>query len=90
MGNPTGPTRVVNLNRSEFDVFIGRPSRWGNPFVVGRDGTRAEVIAKYRDYILSRDDLLAELESLRGKQLGCYCRPLPCHGDVLVELLGDG
>jgi hypothetical protein len=62
-------------------------SIWGNPFQIGRDGTREEVIEKYRRYILSKPELLAQLESLRGKTLGCWCSPQSCHGDVLVELL---
>jgi hypothetical protein len=81
-------TQVVNIHhRKPHDVYIGRPSQWGNPFAIGRDGTREEVIAKYRAYILNRPDLLAQLPSLRGKRLGCFCAPRSCHGDVLVELL---
>lgn len=84
--------RVVHCKREPFDVFIGRPSRWGNPFVIGKDGTREEVIAKYREY-LQASPLANDVAVLRGKTLGCYCAPKPCHGDVLVELLdklGEG
>jgi hypothetical protein len=88
------PTRVVHLRKEPYDVYIGRAvgrarlktSIWGNSFRIGRDGTREEVIAKYRDYILSRPDLMARLPELKGKTLGCWCKPLPCHGDVLAEL----
>jgi hypothetical protein len=85
------PATVVNVRRGEskgprYDVYIGRPSKWGNPYHIGQDGTRGETIAKYRAYILTRPDLLAELGELRGKRLGCWCAPLPCHGDVLAEL----
>lgn len=80
-------TRVVNKRQEPYDVYIGRPGKWGNPFVIGKDGTREEVIAKYRDYVLAQGHLLYSLEELRGKRLGCWCAPLPCHGDVLVELL---
>lgn len=80
-------TKVVNLNVENYDVFIGRPSKWGNPFVIGPDGTRKEVIKKYKDYILSSSDLLKDLDELEGKILGCYCKPKACHGDVLVELI---
>lgn len=79
-------TRVVHVKRSRYTVYIGRPSIWGNPFRIGADGTRDEVIAKYRDYILSRPDLLAQLHTLRGQVLGCWCKPQRCHGDVLAEL----
>jgi len=80
---------VVNKMVQEYDVFIGRPSKWGNPFVIGRDGTREEVIEKYRAYILKKPELLACLVELKGKTLGCFCKPLPCHGDVLVELIKE-
>lgn len=79
-------TRVVHRHASAYDVYIGRPSKWGNPFVIGVDGTRAQVIAKYRAWILRQPKLLSSLSELRGKTLGCYCAPLPCHGDVLAEM----
>lgn len=78
---------VVNVRKEPADVFIGRPSRWGNPFKIGVDGTRADVIMKYRRWLLSRIDLRDALPSLAGKRLGCYCAPLPCHGDVLADLV---
>jgi hypothetical protein len=67
-------------------VYIGRPSKWGNPFVVGRDGDRETVIEKYRAWIMGQGELLADLHELRGKRLGCWCAPQACHGDVLAEL----
>lgn len=57
---------------------------------MGVDGTRREVIEKYRKYLLGRVDLLRELEELRGMRLGCWCAPLPCHGNILVEFLENG
>jgi hypothetical protein len=80
--------RVVHCRRDLYDVYIGRPSKWGNPFVIGRDGTRSEVIDKYRDYIKSKPELMASLPELNGKTLGCWCKPQACHGDVLAELVG--
>jgi hypothetical protein len=69
-------------------VYIGRRSRWGNPFVIGPDGTRAEVIAKYREWLASQPELVeAARQKLAGKNLMCHCTPLPCHGDVLAELV---
>lgn len=80
-------TTVVNLrNGDEFDVWVARPSKWGNPFHIGRDGSRAEVIEKYRQYILRRPDLLADLHELKEKRLGCWCAPKLCHANILAEL----
>lgn len=83
-------TEVVNLKAGPYDVYIGRGSPWGNPFAITKCDTRAQVIARYRRYIRSRPELLARLGELRGKRLGCYCFPLPCHGDVLVDLVNQG
>lgn len=84
---PPRETRVVKMgNGMPFDVDISRTGKWGNPFVIGRDGCRATVIAKYREWISRQPKLLADLHELRGKVLGCFCAPLSCHGDVLVEL----
>lgn len=81
---------VVHCKKSKYDVYIGRPSKWGNPFTIGKDGTRQEVIEKYRDWIKTQQHLLDSLEELRGKVLGCWCSPKACHGDVLTELLEEG
>ena len=67
-------------------VYVGRPTKWGNPFVIGRDGTRQQVVQKYKDYILSNESLLSQIHELRGKDLICFCAPQQCHGDVLIEL----
>jgi hypothetical protein len=80
-------TRVIHVSDQPYDVYIGRPGPWGNPYQIGKDGTRTEVLAKYREYILANKALLTRLPELRGKTLGCWCKPLRCHGDVLVELL---
>ena len=79
-------TLVVNLRKKAYDVYIGRGSKWGNQFKIGPDGTREDVIEKYRKYILNKPELLKSLHELKGKTLGCYCKPLACHGDILVEL----
>ncbi|MDQ3703140.1 MAG: DUF4326 domain-containing protein [Chloroflexota bacterium] len=84
-----------------FDVYIGRAmsrggwrlqgSKWANPFKIDlpgkkRDGTREEVIARYRVYLLENAELRAALPELRGRVLGCWCTPAACHGAVLAEL----
>jgi hypothetical protein len=95
-------TRVVNIKDGEpYDVYIGRymnarrspagerleRSKWANPFHVGKDGSREECIEKYRALLEQRPMLLKDLPELEGKILGCYRKPLPCHDDVLVELV---
>jgi hypothetical protein len=82
-------TKVVNLRKEHCDVDITRRGPWGNPFYIGRDGTRAEVIEKYRQWIIGRPELMAQLGELKGKRLGCVCKPAACHGDVLVMLLEE-
>lgn len=77
---------VVHCKKAKYDTYIGRPSKWGNPFAVGIDGTRNEVIQKYREWIMTQPELLAALPELRGKVIGCWCKPAACHGDVLKEL----
>ena len=70
-------------------VRIDRRTRWGNPFVIGRHGTREKVIERYRDWlwdkVKSGGISVAELAALNGKTLACHCHPLPCHGDVLAR-----
>lgn len=79
--------RVVHCKRDPYDVYVGRPGFWGNPFKVGYDGTREAVIKKYRDWLLNQPDKIAAAKAhLRGKVLACWCAPKPCHGDVLLEV----
>ena len=83
-----GQARVVNVKSGDtYDVYIGRPSKWGNPFRVGKHGSRDQCIELYRRWLGTRPDIVAQLGELKGKILGCYCKPQPCHGDVLVALL---
>lgn len=83
---------VVHLKRHSYDVRIDRATAWGNPYVIGRDGDRDEVIAKFRQWVTASDDLTAtwireNVHELHGKTLGCWCGPLnACHGQVLLEL----
>jgi hypothetical protein len=80
-------TKVVHCKRESYQVYIGRPSKWGNPFQIGKDGTREEVIEKYKAWILDQPDLLkAIIPELKGKTLGCWCHPRACHGDILAML----
>ena len=70
-------------------VYIGRPTMWGNPFVIGKDGSRDEVIAKYEAWLRANPKLMARLHELVGKDLVCWCAPSRCHGDVLVRLANN-
>lgn len=95
------PTQVVHVRKSPFVqfasncVYIGRDylefkdEGWGNPFHIGVDGNRKEVLAKYREWVLKQPHLLARLHELNGKVLGCWCKPYACHGDVLRELIDE-
>lgn len=91
-------TRVVHCKKEPFDVYIGRGSIFGNPFTHIKDretkaefvvATRSEAIENYREWIKTQPTILSALESLRGKRLGCYCKPKSCHGDILIEMLNE-
>jgi hypothetical protein len=88
-------TTVVHCKVRPYDVYIGRPSKWGNLFThlphAVKDGmvlvpTREEAIKRYRAWIQTQPELLKSLPALKGKTLGCWCKPKECHGDVLKEL----
>lgn len=87
-----GRTRVVNLHRSPYDVYIGRAGQgqdgyFGNPC----RGNRRDAIEAFRTYFHARlgtdVEFKRRVEELRGKRLGCFCAPKECHGDVIVEYL---
>lgn len=89
------PTSVVHCKKDRYDVYIGRPSKWGNPFTHVSDrmtraaftvGSREEALRRYEEYLFS-SGLIADIEELRGKVLACWCKPKACHGDVLIRLL---
>lgn len=77
---------VVHSRRSPYDVYVGRPSKWGNPFIIGVDGDREAVVVKDREWLLAQPDLMRALPELSGKVLGCFCAPEACHADTLAEL----
>jgi len=91
----TPVTTVVNKDAgSRFDIYIGRGTPFGNPYPIGAAGDRAEVIRKYKydfdrrllDFFLDHDEKVA---ALRGKVLGCHCKPYACHGDVIAEYINS-
>ena len=78
------PPRVHNKyhNTAPADaIYIGRGSPYGNPYVIGKDGTREEVIARFEEHVLPT----LNLDAIRGKDLVCFCSPKPCHGDLLLK-----
>lgn len=77
---------VVHCKKEKYDVYCGRPSIWGNPYEIGKDGNRKEVISKFKKYLLANQNLVDKLPELRGKILGCWCAPKSCHCDVLADL----
>ena len=78
---------VVHCKRNKYDVYIGRPSKWGNPFIIGKDGNREEVIEKYKQYLNKNPELIEQIKKeLKGKILGCWCSPAKCHGDILAKI----
>jgi len=87
----TNTPRVLNKRNIKGQtpagaIYCGRPSKWGNPFEIGRDGNRREVIAKHEQWLATQPQLMAQIESLRGKDLICWCAPKACHCDTLIRL----
>lgn len=88
-------TKIVNKYHGiPYDVYVGRGSKWGNPFshmdntkAQFKVATREEAIEKFREWIMTQQHLLDSLHELKGKTLCCFCKPKSCHGDVLVELV---
>ena len=97
LGQPL--TSVVHV-REPHDVYIGRamPGRTAsqlcNPYRIGPDGTRKDVILKFKEYAQERlandPEFALALRAVRGRRMGCWCKPDDCHGDVLLWLLGEG
>lgn len=83
-------TKVVNKKNhipTKDDVYIGRGSKWGNPFPMKVESDREEVLQLYREHLSNSPNLLNALSELEGKTLVCFCKPKKCHGDILIELL---
>ena len=80
--------RLVHCKKENYDVYIGRPGKWGNPYTLD-NYTREEAIELYRKYLWSQIKsgkiTIDDLKQLQGKTLGCWCSPLPCHGEVIIS-----
>lgn len=90
------PTTVVNLKESSYDVYIGRAGKgqdgyFGNPFRLIIERHRLAVLEQYKAYFYERINTDPEFKrrilELKGKRLGCFCKPKACHGDVIAEYL---
>lgn len=78
--------RIVGFEHAN-SVYCGRPSKYGNPFQIGKDGNRKEVIQKHREWFLKNDQLIKEAkQELSGKNLICWCTPKTCHCDIILEI----
>jgi hypothetical protein len=76
-----------HCNCEKHDVYVGRPSEFGNEFVEGRDGTREECVAKHKVKLLADATRLVRVKAaLKGKNLVCWCTPKPCHAETLLEI----
>ena len=73
-------------------VYVGRPTKWGNPFTIGRHGERDEVISLFEQWVMLPEQAhlreAAKIE-LRGKDLVCFCAPKPCHADVWMRIANE-
>lgn len=99
LGVAARPIIIVNKHHGKSGEYIGRGSPLGNPFVIGKNGSREQVIAKYRvwlnEQIMRKNPVvLDELNRLgnkaideKGLALQCFCYPKPCHGEVIKEKL---
>lgn len=89
--------KVVHCKLENFDVYIGRGSKWGNPYS-HKEGTsaawvvetREDAIRLYEEWLRAQPALLAAVKTeLKDKTLGCWCKPLACHGDVLLKIANE-
>ena len=76
---------VVNVKHETCDVLVDRTTKWGNPYVIGRDGDRDTCCDLYEPYYENNEELKNSIHELVGKQIGCHCKPKRCHGDFLAK-----
>lgn len=81
--------RVLNKRTDDIPpdaVYVGRPTKWGNPFHLFEESNRDDVVMKYRLWLIGESNLIKDLHELKGKDLVCWCAPERCHADILLEL----
>lgn len=84
-----GRKGIVFINGERFPKDN---SIWANPFKISENETRESIINKYEKYIrekIIKENLHDDLKKLKGKNLGCWCKPLACHGDVLIKIIKE-
>jgi len=88
---------VAHIKKHPYDIYVGRPSKWGNPFS-HKDGTlaklkvvtREEAIKRFEEFVLSNKGMVEAIKhELKGKVLGCWCSPSPCHAEVLARIANE-
>jgi len=82
-----GRKGVVFINGVRYPLY---DSFWANPYKISEKISREQSIQMYKEYIEKKildNNLIPKLLELKGKKLGCWCKPECCHGDVLVELV---
>lgn len=98
VGGEKTPTRVVNIRKDNYDVYIGRAGKgtdgyFGNPFRIELGMPRGGTLKKFREYFYNRlktdPEFHKRINALQGKTLGCFCKPYPCHGDIIKEYLDN-
>jgi len=81
---------VVHCKKTTYDVYVGRPSPFGNPFEIGKDGNRNEVILKFKKWLNENIELREKVRcELKDKILGCWCSPKYCHAEILAEIANE-
>jgi len=91
------PGKVVHFKKEPYDIYVGRGSKWGNPYS-HMEGTaakwvvdsREDAVRLYEEWLRAQPELVAAAKKeLKGKVLGCWCKPLACHGDVLLKIANE-
>lgn len=91
--------KVVNCMKDSYDILIDRTTMWGNPFRIGRDGSRSDVIKAFELWLRRIDYrnfkqkelqlILDNINKLNHKTLGCWCKPKSCHGDIYADIIEE-
>jgi hypothetical protein len=98
LGDLSKKTKVVNLYKEPYDIYIGRPGKgvsgyFGNPIPLRPGDSRGSTLERFREYFFTRleqdPEFKAHIMTLKGKTLGCFCKKGECHGDIIAEYLNS-